>query len=171
MAKEKNRKQESLRPIDRHFIEYAKNHQHTTNVLLQWIFVPLLTFSILGLIWAIPLQFTFLGKFKDYFNIASIVIGIVMYFYLKLSPTLSYAMLLTVGVFSFFIVQLEYWERAGGLAFWLVCLILFVVACIGQLIGHKIEGRKPSSRKDLRFLLIGPIWLWSKLFKKLRIPY
>lgn len=171
MAKEKIRKQESLRPIDRYFIEYEKTHQNPANVLIHWIFVPLITFSVLGLIWAIPLQFTFLGKLKDYFNIASIVIGVAMYFYLKLSPTLSYAMLFTVGVFSFFIVQLEYWEKAGGPAFWLVCLLIFVVAWIGQFIGHRIEGRKPSFFKDLNFLLIGPLWLWSKLFKKLKIPY
>lgn len=171
MAKEKITKQESLRPIDRYFIEYEKTHQNPINVLIHWICVPLIAFSVLGLIWAIPIQFTFLGKYKDYFNIASIVIGLTMYFYLKLSPTLSYAMLLTVGIFSFFIVQLEYWDWGGGPAFWLVCLLIFVVAWIGQFIGHKIEGKRPAFFKDLNFLLIGPLWLWSKLFKKFRIPY
>lgn len=171
MAKENVKKKEVLRPIDRYFIEYAENHRNATNVMIHWICVPLITFSVLGLIWAIPLQFDFLGKLKDYFNLASIVIGVVMYYYLRLSPTLSYAMLLTVGVFSFFIVQLEYWEQAGGPAFWSVCLFIFVVAWIGQFIGHKIEGKKPSFLTDIKFLLIGPLWLWSKLFKKLNIPF
>lgn len=171
MARKKVERTEALRPVEQYFIEYAKNHQNPTNVLIHWFCVPLITFSILGLIWAIPVQFSFLGKMKDYFNIASIFIGVAMYYYLKLSPTLSYAMLFTVAVFSFFIVQLEYWEQAGGPAFWLVCLLIFIVSWIGQFIGHKIEGKKPSFLDDLRFLLIGPIWLWSKVFKKINIPY
>lgn len=171
MTTKKVNKTETLRPVDQYFKEYAKSHQNPTNVLIHWFCVPLITFSILGLIWAIPVQFGFLGKMKDYFNIASIVIGVAMYYYLKLSPTLSYAMLFTVAIFSFFIVQLEYWEQAGGPAFWLVCLIIFIVSWIGQFIGHKIEGKKPSFFDDLRFLLIGPIWLWSKVFKKVNIPY
>lgn len=171
MSKKNYKKKEILRPIDHDFNEYAANHQNPTNILIHWICVPLITFAVLGLVWAIPVQFHFLGKFKDYFNLASIVIGVVMYYYLKLSATLSYAMLFTVGVFSFFIVQLEYWEQAGGPSFWLVCLIIFVVAWIGQFVGHKIEGKKPSFLTDLKFLLIGPIWLWSKLFKKINIPY
>lgn len=171
MTRKNVKKTEILRPVDQYFKEYSKSHQNPTNVLIHWFCVPLITFSILGLIWAIPVQFSFLGKMKDYFNIASIVIGVAMYYYLKLSPTLSYAMLFTVAIFSFFIVQLEYWEQAGGPAFWLVCLIIFIVSWIGQFIGHKIEGKKPSFFEDVRFLLIGPIWLWSKVFEKVNIPY
>ena len=41
------------------------------------------------------------------------------------------------------------------------------LAWIGQLIGHKIEGKKPAFLPDLVFLPIGPAWLMSKLYKKL----
>ena len=41
------------------------------------------------------------------------------------------------------------------------------LAWIGQLIGHKIEGKKRAFLHDLVFLLIGPAWLMSKLYKKL----
>ena len=60
---------------------------------------------------------------------------------------------------SMIIVQLEKWETSGGPALWLVCLVIFVIAWIGQFIGHKIEGKKPSFLDDVKFLLIGPIWL------------
>ncbi len=33
---------------------------------------------------------------------------------------------------------------------------------IGQFIGHRIEGRRPSFLTDLQYLLIGPAWLMSK---------
>jgi uncharacterized membrane protein YGL010W len=40
---------------------------------------------------------------------------------------------------------------------------IFVVAWIGQFVGHKIEGKKPSFFEDLQFLLIGPAWVVNSL--------
>jgi uncharacterized membrane protein YGL010W len=42
---------------------------------------------------------------------------------------------------------------------------------VGQFIGHKIEGKKPSFFKDILFLLIGPLWLLSFIYKKVGISY
>src|SRR5690606_7104551 len=44
---------------------------------------------------------------------------------------------------------------------------VFVVAWIAQFIGHRIEGRKPSFLTDLVYLLIGPAWVLSKLYRRL----
>lgn len=46
----------------------------------------------------------------------------------------------------------------GDHRFW-ISFGIFVVAWIGQFIGHKIEGRKPSFFEDIFFLLIGPLWV------------
>jgi uncharacterized membrane protein YGL010W len=54
---------------------------------------------------------------------------------------------------------------------WAVYLSIFVITWIFQLIGHKIEGQKPSFLKDLQFLLIGPIWLLGFILKKTGIRY
>jgi uncharacterized membrane protein YGL010W len=45
-----------------------------------------------------------------------------------------------------------------------------VVAWIGQFVGHKIEGKKPSFFEDLQFLLIGPAWVANSLSEKLAKP-
>jgi uncharacterized membrane protein YGL010W len=50
-------------------------------------------------------------------------------------------------------------------------IALFVVAWIGQFIGHQIEGRKPSFLDDLRFLLIGPLFVLSFLYRRLRLAW
>jgi uncharacterized membrane protein YGL010W len=52
-----------------------------------------------------------------------------------------------------------------------IALGIFVVAWIGQFIGHRIEGRKPSFFEDLRFLLIGPLFVLGFLYRRLRITY
>jgi len=54
---------------------------------------------------------------------------------------------------------------------WLSSLAIFVVAWIGQFIGHAIEGRRPSFFKDLQFLLIGPLWLLAAAYRRLSLTY
>jgi uncharacterized membrane protein YGL010W len=46
-------------------------------------------------------------------------------------------------------------------------LAVFAIAWLGQFIGHKVEGAKPSFFKDLQFLLIGPLWLLSYVYQRL----
>ncbi|MEG2033750.1 MAG: Mpo1-like protein, partial [Janthinobacterium sp.] len=52
-----------------------------------------------------------------------------------------------------------------------VSLGVFVLAWIGQFIGHQIEGKKPSFLDDLRFLLIGPLFVLGFLYRRLRLAY
>jgi uncharacterized membrane protein YGL010W len=160
------------RPVDVYFDKYAESHQNPDNKLIHWICVPLIVFSLLGLVWAIPFpHLNFLGRFNGFFNWASFLIAFSVYYYYKLSPVLSYLMLLVVFGFSFGIIELDEWQKAGGPALWLVCLVIFVLAWAGQFIGHKIEGKKPSFLDDLKFLLIGPIWLLHFILKKFSIRY
>ena len=52
-----------------------------------------------------------------------------------------------------------------------ISLSLFLIAWIGQFIGHKIEGAKPSFFDDIKFLLIGPAWLIAFIYQKIGIKY
>ncbi len=134
--------------------------------------MPLIVFSLLGLVWAIPFPYLkFLGSYNGFFNWASFLIAFSIYFYYKLSPVLSYLMLLIIFAFCYGIMELDTLQKAGGPALWLVCLVIFVVSWIGQFIGHKIEGKKPSFLDDIKFLLIGPIWLLHFILKKIKLKY
>jgi len=158
--------------VDVLFDKYAESHQNHSNELIHWVCVPLIVFSLLGLVWAIPFpHLTFLGKYNGYLNWASFLIAFSVYYYYKLSPVMSYLMLLLIFVMSMGIVQLEKWQLAGGPALWLVCAVIFVAAWIGQFIGHKIEGKKPSFLEDVKFLLIGPIWLLHFICRKVGLKY
>ena len=160
------------RPIDQYFNQYAEHHQNPTNKLIHWICVPLIVFSIFGLVWAIPFpHLKFLGIYNGYFNWASFLLAFSIYYYYKLSPVLSYFMLFILMGFSYGIIELAEWQKTGGPALWLICLVIFVLSWIGQFIGHKIEGKKPSFLDDLRFLLIGPAWLLHFILKRLSVRY
>lgn len=160
------------RQVDVLFDKYAESHQNHTNKTIHWICVPLIVFSLLGLVWMIPFpHIGFLGQYNTFLNWGSFLIAFSVYYYYTLSPILSYLMIGVIGIMAFFIVQLEHWQSAGGPAVWLVCIVIFIVAWIGQFIGHKIEGKKPSFLDDVKFLLIGPIWLLHFICKKIGLRY
>ena len=163
----------SVRLVDAYFNKYAESHQNHTNELIHWICVPLIVFSLFGLVWSISFpHLAFLGKYNGFVNWASFLIAFVIYYYYKLSPVLSYGMLLIIFAFSAGIVALEKLHINNDWpALWQVCLLIFVLSWIGQFIGHKIEGKKPSFLDDIKFLLIGPIWLLHFVFKKMGIRY
>ncbi|MGZ3757813.1 MAG: Mpo1 family 2-hydroxy fatty acid dioxygenase [Mucilaginibacter sp.] len=166
------KQQTQQRPVDRYFDQYAESHQNPTNKLIHWVCVPLIVFSLLGLVWSIPFPYLkFLGQYNGFFNWASFLIAFSIFYYYRLSPVLSYIMLLIVFGFSYLITELDLWQKAGGPAVWQVSLGIFVLAWIGQFIGHKIEGKKPSFLDDIKFLLIGPIWLVHFILKRFKIRY
>lgn len=154
------------------FDKYAESHQNSTNELIHWICVPLIVFSLLGLAWSIPFpHLAFLGRYNGFVNWGSFLIAFSVFYYYKLSPIMSYLMLVLIFSMTFLIVLLEKWQHNGGPAVWQVCTIIFVLSWIGQFYGHKIEGKKPSFLDDVKFLLIGPIWLLHFICKKVGLRY
>ena len=152
---------------------YAESHQNHSNVLIHWSCVPLIVFSLLGLVWAIPVpHIAILGKLNGYVNLATLLILFATVYYLRLSFRIGIAMILTICIFSSGIILLERLARLHGWPeMWQVCSTIFVLAWVAQFIGHKIEGKKPSFLEDLQFLLIGPAWLWVKFFRKMNWKY
>lgn len=158
-----------MKKIDALFLEYGESHQHSTNKAIHWVCVPLIFFSIVGLVASIPaepLQEIMQGS--PYANWATILMILVIVYYVSLSIPLAIGMML-FGVLCLFLANLI--VRMDFAPLWLVCVIIFVVAWIGQFYGHKVEGKKPSFLKDIQFLMIGPAWLMHFLYKKAGIPY
>ena len=151
-----------MRTIHQWLDEYGSSHRNHTNKLIHWICVPAIFFSIVGFLYAIPLP---IGGVRSYISVAHVALLLLIIYYLRLSPSLAAGMLL-IGVICLWLWRLI---AATPLAIWQVALFIFVVAWIGQFIGHKIEGAKPSFFKDLQFLLIGPAWLLSFIYKKVGI--
>ncbi|POY38449.1 hypothetical protein C3K47_03380 [Solitalea longa] len=150
--------------VDQYFDKYAESHQNKTNKLIHWICVPAIMFSLIGLLWSIPVPWDY-----KFLNWASFLIAFSLYYYWRLSQPLALVMVVIIGAYSALYVLIEQNIGLSGLA--ILCAIIFVVAWIFQFIGHNIEGKKPSFLDDVKFLLIGPIWLLHFIFKKLGIAY
>lgn len=160
-----------MKNIDQWLTEYGVSHQHKTNKLIHWICVPSIVFSLIGMLWSIPaayMQGFSSSPYAVFVNWASIFIFAALLFYLRL----SFMMFLGMAIISTLVLYGNYKLAALNLApLWLISLIIFTVAWIGQFIGHKIEGKKPSFFQDLQFLLIGPAWLLGFIYRKAGIKY
>ncbi len=99
-------------------------------------------------------------------NLALVVLAFVTIYYFTLSKSLSVGMLF----FSLVCIAVCYEiQMLTTVPLWAICIGIFVLAWIGQFYGHKVEGMKPSFFKDLQYLMIGPAWLMSFVYKKLGI--
>lgn len=147
--------------------KYGESHLNPTNKLIHWVCVPAIVFSLLGLLYAIP----FPVERALFTNWAAVFIGVTIFYYLRLSLPMAAGMILVTGAMLWGLdaIYQAAGESAGRLA--QVCLGVFVVAWIGQFIGHKIEGKKPSFLEDVQFLMIGPAWLLHFIYRKVDIRY
>lgn len=152
-----------MKTIDQWFAEYAESHQNKKNQLIHFVCVPAIYFSIVGLLYSIPktyLQQVFSMDFPLLLNWALPVLMAVFVFYARLLWLLTIQMVF----FSLFCLVIADFISNYFPLHWF-CVILFILAWIGQFIGHHIEGKKPSFLADLQFLLIGPAWVFYKLFQ------
>ena len=147
--------------------EYGSSHQNKRNKLIHWIAVPVIFWTIVALLWEIPVPEAFAAV--PYLNWATIALLSTVIYYAVLSWTLAIGMVLFT-LLCFGLISLYGGAPVVGLPMWQFAIIAFVIAWIFQFIGHKIEGKKPSFFKDVQFLLIGPAWLMSFIYRKLGIP-
>lgn len=134
--------------------EYSESHQNQTNKKIHFIAVPAIYFTVVGLIWSIPIP-TWLAE-TPIDNWVYLVMLPVMAFYFALSFTLGAGM----AIFTAACLAIVYcYQLYGPTSVLVMSIAVFVVMWIAQFYGHKVEGKKPSFFKDLCFLLIGPAWI------------
>jgi len=154
-----------MKTVNQWLEEYGASHKNETNKSIHWICVPAIFFSIVGLLFSIKLPVTIDAHTL---NVAFIAVFLIFLYYLRLSVALGIGMLL-FGLIC--LVICHFIEMYIPVSLWLISVIIFVLAWIGQFYGHKVEGKKPSFLKDIQFLLIGPMWLMSFIYKKMKINY
>ena len=155
-----------MRTVADWLAEYGTSHEHPTNKTLHWLCVPLIALAVLGLLWSLPVPEA-LARHAPLLNWATLAAGAALGYYALLSLRLALGMLLPLALAVLALRQLA----ALAIPLWQSCLAIFVVAWIGQFVGHAVEGRRPSFFKDLQFLLIGPLWLLSFAYRRLGLRY
>ena len=133
--------------------QYSDSHRNPTNERFHMVCVPLIVFSLLGILWALhPV-------------VALAAVAGAMWYYLQLSKPFA------LGMLAMAAVMLALLALMPPMTVLPLSIAVFVVAWIGQFIGHKIEGKNPSFLDDLRFLLIGPLFVLGFLYRRLNVAY
>ena len=141
-----------LRRVDQLLAHYEISHRHPVNEAIHMVAIPVIMLSIVCLLhaWHPIVAYGFLG--------ASLV------YYLRLSPVFLMAM---TGVSALMLALVH----LMGPAQLRLCVALFVGGWIAQFIGHKLEGRKPSFFEDIQYLWVGPLFVLSRLFRRLGLSW
>jgi uncharacterized membrane protein YGL010W len=153
------------RPIDRWFASYSGDHRNATNQQIHVVCVPAILWSVIALLWCIPAPDSW---FRQGVWAGLAMFGALM-FYHRASRALGLGMLAMFVLMGLLTKLLH--DALGTTGLLYLGIGVFVVAWIGQFIGHKIEGRKPSFLTDLTYLLIGPAWVLAKLYRRMGWGY
>lgn len=145
--------------LESYLKKYSESHQNKTNILIHKVCVPLIMFSTLGLLKAMPVP----ESWPMWLDLSTLAIALMLLFYASLRDLNIFLSMLLFITFQVSLLELL------RPRFFLLCLFIFIFSWIFQFLGHKIEGKKPSFFEDLQFLLIGPIWVvifFQKMIKE-----
>src|SRR5690606_11669957 len=130
-------KPKRMKSLEHWLSVYGESHKNALNTEIHLVCVPLIFLSILGLTYSIPLR---LLQFEFHAGAAGPLALLVTLYYLKLSWRGAAVLFVVEG--AFLAVLISSGESRSNIA--LGSALVFFIAWIGQFVGHKIEGKKPS---------------------------
>ena len=153
-----------MRPVDTYLDQYSADHRNATNQWIHLLCVPAIVWSVTAALWTVPVP-----SFLQPGAICAFVMVAALAWYLRMSRKLFVGILIAFVLFG----ALNWWiaDSFGMRALLYSAIAVFVVAWIGQFIGHIYEGHRPSFFTDLVFLLVGPMWTLRKLYQRLGLGY
>ena len=152
-----------MRTVDQWLGEYGDSHRNPTNKSLHWICVPVIVWCVMGLLWITPFPAAIRAA-VPIANWATVTVAATVLYYAFLSLPLALGVL---PVLLLMLWSIDALSVHSSVPLWMIFTVAFVLAWIGQFIGHAIEGKRPSFFKDAQFLMIGPLWLAADLYRRL----
>lgn len=144
----------------KHYLtEYGKSHRNPINQRIHFVCVPAILISTLALGWLVSLGLVVDAPWARWVNLATVGSVLTIPFYLRMGVRA----LLAMTAFNALAIACILAVEASGLPLWAVAGAVWIAAWAVQLIGHNIEGAKPSFADDLKFLLIGPLFVLDEL--------
>ncbi|MGB5246938.1 MAG: hypothetical protein WBM54_06655 [Woeseia sp.] len=144
---------------------YEQNQQGLTLRPLYWLATELLVLGLIGLLWALPVPET-LTSISPLLNWGSLFLMAALIYYFIISVPLAIGMLpVIVAIFAIelWLASSERWARPGAAA-------LTIVGVAGLIFAHREHGGLRAVFRDIQLLMIAPLWLLSRLYRKLGIP-
>ena len=155
-----------MRPADEWLQQYSRHHADGADQLLHRLMIPLLVTSVVGLLWAIPVPTTF-REATPVLNWGTIFLMAAIVYYFILSISLAFGALPIIAS----VVWAVMWLDRLSYPLWMSSAALLITAWMGLRVSHRSPGLRPSLIGDLQYVMLGPVWLVSALYRRLGIPY
>jgi uncharacterized membrane protein YGL010W len=135
--------------LTRLFEDYASYHRHPVNKLCHFVGIPLIVFTLVGLLWKLsPVA------------AAAVVLAVVLY-------DLKFSVRLTLVFAAFVIASAALAPPIPAAFLWAG----FILGWALQFVGHFLyEKKAPAFFENLRQLLVGPLWIIGTLVERRESP-
>ncbi|HET8764351.1 MAG TPA: Mpo1-like protein [Rhodanobacter sp.] len=143
--------------------QYGRDHVHPANRALHALCVPLATWSLIAMLWTLPVPQRWLQPGAW----AVLAIVLTFYWYWKRSRTLAAALLAGFGGLA--LASRGAAQVLGNQRLFVLAAVVLVLAGFAQLIGQRLKGRRLRLPTQPAQLLIGPAWWMAALLHRLGI--
>ena len=151
---------------DHWLTEYGQSHRDISNPALYWPSSLLLVFGVVGVFWSLPIPAEF-AAISPILNWGSTFLLAAVVYYFVISIALAIGML----PFILGVTALQMWLVNSPWPGHWVSVGLTVAALMGLFVGQFPRGSLRQLLNDTQLLMIGPVWMLSRLYKRLGIPF
>lgn len=145
---------------------FEETHRNLSNPAIYWAAVPVVVVGTVGLLWALPVPDEFF-EISPLLNWGTAFLMAAAVYYFIISVSLAIGMLpFVIGV-----AGIHMWLVASDYPLFRVSLGLLVAGIIGLWLGHRGENGLRAVLQDLQYMMIGPAWLLSVLYRRIGIPF
>jgi len=150
---------------DRWLIEYGNSHSDIDYPAIYWLSVILLVPATVGLFSLLPIPDEF-TRISPVLNWATAFLMAAVVYYFIISVSLAIGML----PFIFGLTALQIWLVNSPMSPTGIVVGLFLASIAGLFIGRYSRGIR-SVLVDIQMMMIAPVWILSRFYRRLGIPY
>jgi len=146
--------------------EFGERHSNVNNPVTYWISMLLLLMGTVGILWSLPVPDGFV-EISPLLNWGSALLMAAVVYYFIISVPLGFGMLPFVwSVWALQIclsTQVMPLENASS--------VMIGAGVAGLTLEHYTSGGLRAVARDVQLIMIAPLWLLSKIYHRLGIPF
>jgi len=146
--------------------DYGESHRDIRYAPVYWISVPLLVIGTVGLLWTIPVPEEFYA-ISPVLNWGSAFLLATVVYYFIISLPLAFGML----PFLAGVIACQVWLQNSDYSALRVTVGLTLASVIGLYVGRHAARGGRAVVEDVQLLMIAPLWVLSRVYRKLGIPF
>lgn len=151
---------------DRWLTDYGASHREIASPAFYWPAALVLVVGMAGMLWSLPVPGEFL-QISPLLNWGSTFLMAAVVYYFIISVPLAIGML----PFMLALTALAHWLELSRLSLAAVSLGLTAAGLAGLVAGRRDRGGLPAVLHDIQLMMIAPLWLLSRAYRRLGIPY